>query len=114
MQADFGLIGPSLTPAFASQALPALLARLGLYPHEPTAGWRLVSRGLREFAGIGGPARVLHHIINPLATTLGYGEIRREDAVSTREGPEDGGYSLRTQAARLRVWPVGSGIDLET
>jgi hypothetical protein len=114
MQAECELTGPSLTPEFASQALPALLARRGLYPDECTAGWPLIYRGLREFAGTGGPVRVLHHIINPLATALGYSEIRREDAISTRDGPEDGGYSLRTSSALLRVWPVGSDIDLET
>ncbi len=114
MPPECELIGPSLTPAFASQALPALLARHGLYPIAPAAGWQMVQRGLREFAGTGGPVRVLHHIINPFATALGYREIRREEAISTREGPEDGGYSLRTQAALLRVWPVGSDTDLET
>ena len=57
--------------------------------------------------------RVLNHLVNPLAAALGYGEIRREDAISTREGLEDGGYSLRTQTASLRVWPVGSDADLD-
>jgi hypothetical protein len=108
-------MGPSLTPEFASNALPALLSHRGLYPHEPAAAWRLIHRGLRDFAASGGPVRVLHHIVNPLSAALGYSEARREDAVATREGPEDGGYSLRTPAgASLRVWTVGSDTDLDT
>ena len=114
MSPECELIGPSLTPAFSSQALPALLSRHCLYPDEPAAGWRLVRSGLREFAGIGGGVRVLRHVIRPLANALGYGEVLREDAVSTREGPEDGGYSLRAQAGLLRVWPIGSDTDLDT
>jgi hypothetical protein len=112
MPPECEMIGPSLNPAFAFQALPALLARHGLYSASAT-GWQMVRRGLREFAGTGGPVRVLHHIINPFAVALGYSEIRREEAVSTREGPEDGGYSLRTPAASLRVWAIGSDTDLE-
>jgi hypothetical protein len=115
MHRECEFIGPLLTPEFALHALPALLSRLGLYPTEPTAAWPMIRGGLQEFAGTGGQVRVLHYIVNPLATALGYGEIRREDAVPTREGLEDGGYSLRTAAgARLRVWPLGSGTDLDT
>ena len=107
--------GPCLTPEFVSHALPALLSRHGLYPGEPTSAWRLIQRGLRDFAASGGPVRVLHHIVNPLATAFGYGDIRREEAVATREGLEDGGYSLLTLAGSLvRIWPLGSDTDLDT
>ena len=115
MHPECEFIGPALTSEFASRALPALALRRGLYPDEPIAGWQLIHRGLQEFAGTGGPARVLNHIVNPLATALGYGEIRREDAISTREGSEDGGYSLRTPSgSSLRVWPLGSDTDLDS
>ncbi|MGA3000164.1 MAG: N-6 DNA methylase [Acetobacteraceae bacterium] len=108
-------MGPLLTPEFASHALPALLSRLGLYPTEPTEAWRMIQQGLQDFAATGGPVRVLHHVVNPLAAALGYSEIRREDTVATREGQEDGGYSLRTRSgSALRVWPLGSDIDLDT
>ena len=75
----------------------------------------MVRRGLQDFAATGGPVRVLHHVVNPLAKALGYCETRREDAVATREGLEDGGYTLRTQTgSTLRVWPLGSDTDLDT
>jgi hypothetical protein len=115
MYPECEFIGPLLTSAFVSHALPAFLSRHDLYPHDSAAAWRLIHRGLRDFAAVGGPVRVLHHIVNPLATALGYDQIRREEAISTREGPEDGGYSLRTpHGAMLRVWPVGSDTDLDT
>ena len=66
-------------------------------------GWGLIRQGLRDFAATGGPVRVLHHVVNPLATALGYGEIRREDPIATRRVAEDGGYLLRTPSgASLR------------
>ncbi len=115
MQPDCDFFGPSLTPGFATNALPALLTRLGLYPRDAEQGWRSIQRGLQTFAAAGGPMRVLHHIIQPLAAALGYAEARREEAIPTREGAEDGGYSLRSPTeAILRVWPVGSGIDLDS
>ncbi|HEX3995183.1 MAG TPA: hypothetical protein VHX39_28750, partial [Acetobacteraceae bacterium] len=115
MHRECEFIGPLLTPAFALHALPALLSRLGLYPADPTYAWRLIRRGLHEFAATGGPVRVLNHVVKPLAAGLGYCEIRREDPVATREGPEDGGYSLRTSTGSLlRVWPFGSDTGLDT
>ncbi len=115
MHSECEFVGPLLTPEFASRALPALLSRHDLYPNEPVAAWRLIHLGLQDFAAIGGPIRVLHHIVNPLANALGYNEVRREETISTREGPEDGGYSLRTSMGNsLRVWPIGSDTDLDT
>lgn len=108
-------VGPVLTPGFVAHALPALLSRHALYPSQPDVPWRTIHRGLRDFAATGGPVRVLHHVVGPLAAALGYGEIRREEPVATRDGVEDGGYSLRTLAgASLRVWPIGSDTDLDT
>src|SRR3984957_18706511 len=113
MHPECVFIGPSLTSEFASHALPALLARHGLYPREPAVAWRGILRGLRDFAAAGGPVRVLHHIVYPLGAALGYGETRREDVIVTRDGNEDGGYTLRTPAGSiLRACPVGSYIDL--
>jgi hypothetical protein len=115
MHPECEFVGPLLTPDFASHALPALLSRLGLYPTEPGGAWRRIYRGLQEFAASGGPIRVLNYVVSPLAAALGYDEIRREDAVGTRDGPEDGGYSLRAASgSMLRVWPLGSDTDLDT
>lgn len=115
MELECGFAGPLLTPGFAAHGLPTLLSQHGLYPTDPAAGWRSINQGLRDFAATGGPIRVLHHIVNPLATALGYSEVRREEAISTRQGPEDGGYLLRTPVgASLRVWPIGSDVDLDT
>jgi hypothetical protein len=115
MHPECEFCGPLLAPEFVSHALPALLSRLGLCPTEPTKTWQMVRRGLQDFAATGGPVRVLNHVVTPLATALGYGAIRREDPVATREGPEDAGYSLHTPSgAMLRVWPFGMDTDLDT
>jgi hypothetical protein len=115
MHSDCAFIGPLLTPGFVARALPDLLSRHGLYPHEPGLAWQSIRRGLQEFAAVGGPVRVLRHIVNPLAAGLGYGEAGREEPVTTREGPEDGGLLLRHAGpVSLRVWPIGSDLDLDT
>jgi hypothetical protein len=94
--------------------LPALLSRRGLCPNDVDAEWRSVQQGLRDFAAPGGPARVLHHIVNPLLSSLGYQETQREEAVITREGPEDAGYLSRASTGQsLRIWSVGSDTDLD-
>lgn len=112
MHSECEFIGPLLKPGFVTHALPALLSRLGLYPSETSAAWPRIRQGLRDFAGAGGPVRVLRHVVNPLANALGYDEVRREEPISTREGPEDGGYSLRARKdVLLRVWPIGSDTD---
>jgi hypothetical protein len=114
MHVDCEFVGPLLTPGFTTHGLPALLARHGLYPDGAIPGWQSIHRGLSDFAALGGPVRVLRHVVNPLAAALGYHEVRREEDVATREGPEDGGYSLRdTSGALLRTWPVGTDIDLD-
>src|ERR1035438_8267742 len=114
MHFDCEFVGPLLTPGFTTHALPTLLSRHGLHPNHLADAWSLIRRGLRDFAAIGGPVRVLNHIVNPLAAALGYGEIRREETISTREGREDGGYSLRSSVGSLlRTWPIGSDTDLD-
>jgi hypothetical protein len=115
MQPDCRFAGPLLSPGFAARALPALLSKHGLYPDDTVIAWRTIYRGLQDFASAGGPVRVLHHIVNPIRTAVGYGETRREDMIATREGLEDGGYLLRVQnGSSLRVWPLGSDTDLDT
>jgi hypothetical protein len=115
MQPDCRFAGPLLTPGFVAHALPALLSRHGLYPDDTTGAWRTMYRGLQDFASVGGPIRVLHHIVNPLRVAVGYGETRREDMIATHEGLEDGGYLLRIpNGSSLRAWPLGSDTDLDT
>ncbi len=115
MPSDCGFAGPLLVPAFTAHVLPALLSRLGLYPTDAAGTWQPIHRGLREFAAAGGPVRVLRHVINPVAAAIGYSEIQREEEIATRDGPEDGGYMLRTRSGPcLRTWPVASDIDLDS
>ena len=106
--------GPLLRPGFVAHALPSLLLRHGLCSTRPDVGWGPVHLGLRDLAASGGAIRVLRYFVSPLATALGYSEIRREEAISTRDGAEDAGYLLRaSDGSSLRVWPVGSDIDLD-
>src|SRR5271156_2701723 len=96
MHPELELAGPLFTPGFVAHGLPELLSRRGLYPIEPAVHWRSIRQGLLDFAASGGPVRVLHHVVNPLVLALGYDNIRREETISTREGPEDGGNVLLT------------------
>jgi hypothetical protein len=115
MYADCQFEGSLFAAEFMADALPRLLSHHGLYPHEPIGAWRRIQSGLREFAAIGGPVRVMRCIITPLATALGYPEVRREELISTRLGAEDAGYLLRaTDGSSLRAWPIGSDADLDT
>jgi hypothetical protein len=112
MHFDCDFIGPLLTSGFTTDGLPALLSRCGL--NEIDDHWPAMRLGLRDFAALGGPVRVLRHVINPLAAALGYQEVQREEAIVTREGPEDGGHAMRASSgALLRVWSFGSDSDLD-
>jgi hypothetical protein len=114
MRSECEYAGPLLTPEFAAHGLPALLTRLNLYPAEPAIAWSQLQQGLRDFAATGGSSRVLRHVIRPLASALGYTEVLREERISTRDGLEDGGYTLNARAEpALRVWPLGSETDLD-
>jgi hypothetical protein len=115
MHSECVFTGPLLTPGFVSRELPGLLARHGLYPADPVASWHKIQQGLRDFTAMGGPVRVLHHIVNPLAAALGYTDVRRQDAVVTREGPEESGYSLNgSGGSSLRAWTFAADTDLDT
>src|SRR5580658_6480455 len=114
MYSDCQFIGPLLTPGFVAHALPALLSRHNPHPGELEADWGRVKRGLRDFGTIGGPIRVLHCIVEPIAAAFGYREVLHEPSIETREGAEDGGYLLRTTDSRsLRVWAIGSDAALD-
>jgi len=114
MRFDCDFIGPLLTSGFTTQGLPALLAARGLSLNETTDHWRTMRLGLHDFAALGGPVRVLRHVVHPLAEALGYQDVQREEAIVTREGPEDGGHSMRAASgALLRVWSFGSDSDLD-
>ena len=116
MHPECEFVGPLLTPEFAVARVAGIVV----------AAWSLSDLNrLRRGGRYGMDCRIslppaarsgcCNHVVNPLATALGYGEIRREDAIATREGPEDGGYTLRTSTgSTLRVWPLGSDTDLDT
>ena len=107
--------GPLFSQGFVDDGLPALLTRRGLFPPDLACVWAAVQQGVRTFAGTGGPVRVSHHIVEPLRLALGYTGIAREPQVRTREGLEDGGYRLPApDGPGLRVWPIGSDIDLDS
>jgi hypothetical protein len=103
-----------LTPGFVTHVLNSLPSRRTDSLIEPISAWPIVHRGLQEFAGVGGPIRVLRHIANPLAITFGYDEMQRSETVATREGLEDGGYMLRSlKAGSLRLWPIGADTEID-
>ncbi|HVC60598.1 MAG TPA: hypothetical protein VND19_09595 [Acetobacteraceae bacterium] len=109
--------GPGLPEAFLRFELGEVLGRLGLLPKSGRLfeqGWDMVRRQVRALGGAGGPLRVTNHIIAPLAPRLGYGTPQRQAAVTTREGPEDGGWLMHApDTARLRAWSVATDSDLD-
>src|ERR1700722_1291980 len=115
MYDDCRFTGSLFTPGFVMRALPALLSRHHMCPDSLEAGWRNVRRGLMEFAATGGPTRVFRHVVHPFTTALGFIDVQRADSIVTREGVEDGGYVFQaSDGCSLRVWAVGSEIDLDT
>jgi hypothetical protein len=115
---DCVLFGPALPEQFVRYELGPLLCRLGLLPTGPNRrlerAWDELRRRLRLLGGSGGPQRVCNHVIAPLAQSLGYGAPVRQDAVSTREGMEDGGWLMQAPCgAQLRAWTVGTQADLD-
>ncbi|MDR3538151.1 MAG: hypothetical protein P4L71_16780 [Acetobacteraceae bacterium] len=111
---DCTVSGPALTEPFLRFELAGELERRKLL-RPPGPGWDRVARQLRALGSAGGPVRVANHVVAPLAPDLGYAPPARQDPVTTREGPEDGGWLLQTPAGtRLRSWAVGVGTDLDT
>jgi hypothetical protein len=85
------------------------LARVVDLPRASEVVWTDLRRSLRA----GGAGRVHQHVTAKLASAFGYGRPLREDAVTTREGQEDGGWLLRTAGGHLRAWSIASDIDLD-
>ncbi|MBV9248621.1 MAG: hypothetical protein JO227_05165 [Acetobacteraceae bacterium] len=114
---DVSLSGPALPEPFVRFELAGLLARLGLLPPSNPAleqTWSKLRRTLGGLGGSGGPQRVHNHVIAALADSLGFARPIRQQQIATREGPEDGGWLLRTpDGASLRAWSVSAGVDLE-
>jgi hypothetical protein len=115
---DCALFGPALPEQFVHHELGPLLCRLGLFPTGPSRrlqqAWDELRRRLRLLGGSGGPQRVCNHVIAPIAQSLGYCTLVRQDAVSTREGMEDGGWLMQAPCGtRLRAWTVGADADLD-
>ena len=114
---ECSVCGPGLPEPFVRFELGEQLRRHGLLPKPDKLfekGWDTVHRRVRALGAAGGPLRVHDHIIAPLAPCLGYGKPQSQDPVTTREGPEDGGWLMRApDGARLRAWSVGIDGDLD-
>ncbi len=103
---DCVLSGPAMTAPFLHDGL----ARVLDLPDGLDHGWDTLRASLRG----GGAQRVHRQVTVKLATALGYDNPKRQDAVTTREGPEDGGWLMRApNGVRLRAWSVGSDTDLD-
>jgi len=118
---DCTFFGPALPEPFVKFELERLLRAKDLLP-EPRgeAGrrlddqWEAYRRKLRALGEQGGERRVVGHVLEPLGTALGYGELSLAEDVATREGTEDGGWLFRGPAgASLRAWAVSVGTDLD-
>lgn len=110
---DCGVAGAAMTEPFVRFELGSELARRKLL-RSPGPAWDRLTRQLRKLGTEGGPVRVVNHVLAPLAPHLGYAPPRRQDLVSTREGPEDAGWLLEApDGARLRTWATGIGTDLD-
>jgi hypothetical protein len=119
---DCTFSGPALPEPFVKFELEDLLRKKGLLPRATgaegkalAASWDSYRRSLRALGDAGGPVRVFNHVLVPLVERLGYAASDRSDPVRTREGDEDGGWVFATVdgTARLRVWSIESGADMD-
>lgn len=69
--------GSALPEPFLRFELEPALNRLGLMRPIDPARWVAMRRGIRGLGRIGGPQRVLRHVVAPLATLLGYDQPAR-------------------------------------
>jgi hypothetical protein len=103
---DCILAGSAITAPFLRDGLARVLD-LG---RDAADGWESVRLSLR----IGGAERVHRHVTMKLASAFGYGRPVRQSDVTTREGPEDGGWLLRASGGKqLRAWSIPSDVDLD-
>lgn len=119
---DCTFFGPALPEPFVKFELEDLLRKKGLLPKATgaegkalAASWDSYRRSLRALGDAGGPVRVFNQVLAPLQDRLGYATSQRSDLVRTREGDEDGGWVFTTEdgQARLRVWSIESGADMD-
>jgi hypothetical protein len=103
---DCVLAGSAMTTPFLLDGL----ARALDLPNAIEPGWDVLRQSLRG----GGAQRVHQHVTAKLATIFGYGRPSRQDPVTTREGPEDGGWLMQaSNGVRLRAWSIATETDLD-
>lgn len=114
---DFKLSGPALPEPFVRLQLEDVLKKKKLLPaaKDVKAGWDIYRRHLRRLGEVGGSRRVKNHVLEPLVELLGYATIEQAQEVETREGPEDGGFVMKTAngSSLLRCWTAGVNTDLD-
>lgn len=115
---DIRFTGPALPEPFVRLDLEKELRDLlpkqtGEEGREVQQDWDAYRRQLRELVSQGGPLRVRHCVIEPLAARLGYASIESAPDVATREGAEAGGWLLKTGDGHLRAWTTALGEDLD-
>lgn len=114
--------GHALPAPFAHGDLEAALLAAKLLPRatgpegkQLDTFWQTYRRKLRSLGEHSGPVSVRTHVLEPLITQLGYAKIRKDDAVLTREGSEDGGWVFETADGKtsLRAWAIDVGADFD-
>ena len=110
---DCIVTGPALPEPFLRFELEPTLTRLGLLTPPNHALWLALRRGVHTLGRISGSQGVNNHVIVPLSRILGYSEPVRQEPVTTREGPEDGGWLLPGTGVALRTWSIATETDLD-
>jgi hypothetical protein len=103
---DCILAGTAITAPFLHEGL----ARVLNLSNKAEPGWDKLRASLRS----GGAQRVHRHVTTSLASALGYERLLRQDPVTTREGPEDGGWLMQARnGTTLRAWSIAGDTDLD-
>jgi hypothetical protein len=103
---DCILAGTAMTAPFLHEGL----ARVLDLSNKTEPGWDKLRASLRS----GGAQRVHRHVTTSLACALGYDRLLRQDPVTTREGPEDGGWLMQARnGTTLRAWSIAGDTDLD-
>ncbi|BDU73134.1 Eco57I restriction-modification methylase domain-containing protein [Mesoterricola silvestris] len=118
---DCTFFGPALPEPFVLNNLEGKLNDLRLLPRNVgdegralQQAWEVFRRKLRDLGEHGGDRRVFSHVLEPLASQLGYVTLVPQGSVITREGAEDGGSLFLTpEGKKLRVWAAALGTDLD-